>query len=176
MLTARATVAAHAGDRATAAAAIAEARHSLASALAVPYMQAELSLRCAQAAHRIGDDETAETLAADAQTACLRLGDPGTVPDRLHTLHERIAGGDPRLALLSPAERKVLRELASHRTLQEIAEHLYVSRYTIKTHVASIYAKLGVRTRAEAVATLGDRLPGQALDGSDGADNKGFPA
>ena len=123
-------------------------------ALTLPCLQAEWLLRCAQAAHRLGDDDTAKALAWDAQVACDRLDDPGSVPDRLNTLRERMVGIDPLLRLLSPAEKRVLRQLASHRTLQEIAEHLYVSRYTIKTHVASIYAKLAVSTRAEAVATL----------------------
>ena len=43
------------------------------------------------------------------------------------------------------------------RTLKQIAEHLYVSRATVKTHVASIYAKLGVTSRAEAVALLAEK-------------------
>ena len=156
MLAARATVAAHDGDRTTAAAAIAEVQRALPTALAVPIMHAELSLRCAQVAHGIGDDETAQALATEAQTACLRVDDPGSMPGRLDVLRERIAGIHPRLASLTPAERRVLRQLASHRTLHEIAKHLYVSRSTVKTHVASIYAKLGVSVRDQAVAALGD--------------------
>ena len=73
----------------------------------------------------------------------------------MNALREQEACIDPLVASLSPAEKRVLRQLSSHRTLGEIAEHLYVSRSTIKTHVASIYAKLGVSTRSEAVATLG---------------------
>jgi DNA-binding CsgD family transcriptional regulator len=61
---------------------------------------------------------------------------------------------DVRLASLTPAERRVLNQLATHRTLFEIAQRLYVSRATVKTHVASIYAKLGVTTRADAVEFL----------------------
>jgi DNA-binding CsgD family transcriptional regulator len=86
-----------------------------------------------------------------------------------------MVGIDPQIALLSPAEKRVLRKLASHRTLQEIAEHLYVSRSTVKTHVASIYAKLGVSTRDDAVATLGDRLREQALDETRLAHHLGRP-
>jgi DNA-binding CsgD family transcriptional regulator len=50
---------------------------------------------------------------------------------------------------------RVLSELATHRTLAEIAARLSVSRATVKTQVASLYAKLSVSTRAEAVAALG---------------------
>ena len=46
----------------------------------------------------------------------------------------------------------MLRQLGTHLSLQEIAERLYVSRSTVKTQVAAIYAKLGVTTRTEAVA------------------------
>jgi ATP/maltotriose-dependent transcriptional regulator MalT len=52
---------------------------------------------------------------------------------------------------------RVLGELATYRTLAEIAGKLSVSRTTIKTHVASLYAKLNVSTRAQAVAALGIR-------------------
>ncbi len=52
---------------------------------------------------------------------------------------------------LTQAEVKVLRWLASVATLQEIADGMHLSRNTIKTHTSSIYRKLGVRTRREAV-------------------------
>jgi LuxR family maltose regulon positive regulatory protein len=165
MLVARATVDAEAGDSAAAAARITEAGETMPTARAFPSMQAELSLRCAQVAHRRGDNESASALAVDAQMACLRLEDPGSVPDRLNTLRERITGADPLVAALSPAQRRVLKQLASHRTLQEIADQLYVSRATVKSHVSAIYNRLGVSTRAEAVAALGDRNLGLRVDG-----------
>jgi LuxR family transcriptional regulator, maltose regulon positive regulatory protein len=163
MLTARATIAVHAGDGAAGASAIAEAREIMPTALAVPCLQAEMSLRCAQAALALGDDGTASALVWDTQMACRRLEDPGSLPDRLNTLRERMVGIDPLRGLLTPAEKRVLVQLASHRTLLEIAQRLYVSRYTVKTHVASIYAKLGVSARADAVAALGDPLVAQAV-------------
>ncbi len=52
---------------------------------------------------------------------------------------------------LTPAEHRVLEQLATHRTLAEIGEHLYVSRNTVKTHTVSIYRKLLVSGRSEAV-------------------------
>ena len=50
---------------------------------------------------------------------------------------------------------RVLNELATYRTLAEIAGKLSVSRTTIKTQVASLYSKLNASTRAQAVAALG---------------------
>ncbi len=52
---------------------------------------------------------------------------------------------------LTPAEHRVLEQLATHRTLAEIGDHLYVSRNTVKTHTVSIYRKLLVSGRSEAV-------------------------
>ncbi len=52
---------------------------------------------------------------------------------------------------LTPAEHRVLVQLATHRTLADIGEHLYVSRNTVKTHTVSIYRKLDVSGRTEAV-------------------------
>jgi DNA-binding CsgD family transcriptional regulator len=55
-------------------------------------------------------------------------------------------------APLSPRERLVLRSLDDSRTLAQIAAELFVSRNTVKTQVQSVYRKLGVRRRADAVA------------------------
>lgn len=53
---------------------------------------------------------------------------------------------------LTAAEQRVLGQLPTHRSLVEIGQHLYVSRNTVKTHTLSIYRKLGVSGRSEAVA------------------------
>jgi LuxR family transcriptional regulator, maltose regulon positive regulatory protein len=59
---------------------------------------------------------------------------------------------------LSERELRVLELLPTHLANQEIAGELYVSLNTVKTHLKSIYRKLGVSSRSEAVAaarTLG---------------------
>ncbi len=53
---------------------------------------------------------------------------------------------------LSQREIEVLRRLASDRTVPEIAEALFITVSTLRTHVRNIYAKLGVHSRFEAVA------------------------
>ena len=58
---------------------------------------------------------------------------------------------------LSEREVTVLRYLCSRLTNLEIAAALYVSPNTLKSHVRSVYRKLGVDSRADAVAT-GRRL------------------
>ena len=54
---------------------------------------------------------------------------------------------------LSPAELRLLRYLPTHLTFREIADESFVSANTVKTQARSIYRKLGVSSRAEAVAT-----------------------
>jgi DNA-binding CsgD family transcriptional regulator len=59
---------------------------------------------------------------------------------------------DRAAVFLTRRERIVLRRLALRGTQVEIAHEMFVSVNTIKTHVANIYAKLGVADRNEAVA------------------------
>jgi LuxR family maltose regulon positive regulatory protein len=56
------------------------------------------------------------------------------------------------VAGLTRAELRLLPLLATHLSFREIAEQLFVSRNTIKTQAISVYRKLGVSSRSEAVA------------------------
>ena len=58
---------------------------------------------------------------------------------------------------LTDRERAVLELMASGATNPEIAEELHLSKHTIKEHTSSVYRKLGVRNRTEAVQR-GQRL------------------
>ncbi len=57
------------------------------------------------------------------------------------------AGGTP----LTPAELRVLPYLQTHLTFKQIGERLFVSRNTVSSEVGSIYRKLGVSSRSDAV-------------------------
>jgi two-component system, NarL family, response regulator YdfI len=56
------------------------------------------------------------------------------------------------LEALTSREKEVLRKLASGLGNKQIAAELGISEHTVKFHVASVFGKLGVSTRAEAVA------------------------
>ena len=56
-----------------------------------------------------------------------------------------------RLDALTDREQEVLRLIARGATNSEIAEALHVAEATVKTHVGSIFLKLGVRDRAAAI-------------------------
>ncbi|WP_149203612.1 LuxR C-terminal-related transcriptional regulator [Actinotalea subterranea] len=53
---------------------------------------------------------------------------------------------------LTRRERVILSNLDETTTLEEIASKLFVTRNTVKSQVRSVYRKLGVNTRADAVA------------------------
>jgi len=51
---------------------------------------------------------------------------------------------------LTTREWEILMELTTRSTLQEIAARLYISPNTLKTHLKSLYRKIGVGSRREA--------------------------
>jgi LuxR family transcriptional regulator, maltose regulon positive regulatory protein len=61
-------------------------------------------------------------------------------------------GPQPPLEPLSESEIRVLRYLPTNLSTPEIANELYVSPNTVRTHIRHLYAKLGTHHRTEAVA------------------------
>jgi DNA-binding CsgD family transcriptional regulator len=61
---------------------------------------------------------------------------------------------DSSILGLSPRELEVLEHAVLGETNREIASHLSVSVHAVKFHLASIYRKLGVVNRTEAVVAL----------------------
>jgi DNA-binding NarL/FixJ family response regulator len=73
------------------------------------------------------------------------------VLDRYRQMVAPAARDAARLELLTDREHDVLRLIARGANNAEIAERLYVAEATVKTHVGSIFSKLGVRDRAAAI-------------------------
>jgi len=72
---------------------------------------------------------------------------------RVRRLVRQTASLAPSLAWkLTPRELEVLRLLANGLGQDEIARQLFISRKTVATHIEHVLQKLGVRTRAQAVA------------------------
>jgi DNA-binding NarL/FixJ family response regulator len=90
-----------------------------------------------------------------AAVRTVQAGDALLAPASTRRLIEqfaRPAGPAPALGTLTAREHDVLRLLARGLTNAEIAEQFTVEPSTIKTHVASVLAKLSLRDRVQAVA------------------------
>lgn len=74
----------------------------------------------------------------------------GTVLDAYRRTAGR-RGDGARVALLTGRERDVLRHVGQGATNAEVAEALFISEATVKTHLGNILAKLELRDRAAAI-------------------------
>jgi LuxR family maltose regulon positive regulatory protein len=117
-----------------------------------PWLNADLALRCADISLDLGDVAGALDHAQVAGDALQGYPDAGTLPARLQRLQARIKRGHDYG--LTPAELRLVPFLATHLSLQDIADRLHLARPTVKTHVASIYDKLGVTCRSNAVEII----------------------
>ena len=103
-----------------------------------------------------GDLPGARALVDQARELIERFADPGALPALLEQTERALDSPTRRRveaeARLSERELAVLRLLPTRLSNREIARELYVSINTVRSHVQAIYRKLGVSTRAEAVA------------------------
>jgi DNA-binding NarL/FixJ family response regulator len=116
-------------------------------------------------------DSTAEDLIAAVRAVAGGAAwfDPAVAP-RLLERYRRVvapaARDAARLDLLTDREHDVLRLMARGATNAEIGTTLFVAEATVKTHVGSIFGKLGVRDRAAAIVFAYDHgvvMPGVTL-------------
>ncbi len=114
--------------------------------LGVMLCAAEAAYGAADAARRQGDPRMAahwSRLATDWRGACEMASTPGLIADLAPVP-------------LTRREREVAILAAGGLPAREIGERLYVSRRTVESHLARIYGKLGIGSRAELAALLND--------------------
>jgi LuxR family maltose regulon positive regulatory protein len=98
--------------------------------------------------------------AAEARSIVNRYPDVAALSASLGTVEaaaerggqETLSGSAP-----TPAETRVLELLPTALSLAEIADRLYVSRNTTKSHARNLYRRLGVQTRSDAVRVARER-------------------
>jgi len=145
----------HNGDIATA-----QERLALAARLrplltyALPTLSAQTLLE--MAACYIARADTAGALAVLRQVRDILqqrpdLGFVASQADELRAKCDAARPGVPGASSLTTAELRLLPMLATHLTFPEIGERLMVSKNTVKTQAISIYQKLGVSSRNDAV-------------------------
>ena len=104
------------------------------------------ALRAGARGYLTKDAPSAE-LAAAIATVC--RGDAHFDPGVQRRLVEAVRPASP--AALTPRETDVLRLIAAGRSNVEIAQRLYITQATVKSHINNLFAKTGVRDRAQAV-------------------------
>lgn len=92
-------------------------------------------------------EELAAAIAAAGQGLIVL---PKAVTERL--LHEPAASAEELSETLTAREREVLDLLGHGLSNKLIGRELHISEHTVKFHISSLYAKLGVNNRAEAVS------------------------
>ncbi len=122
------------------------------------WFNADMNIRWGNISLDLGDRPRAQEHAETARAALDGYPDPGMLPSRLAQLDERLAHPSE----LTPAEIRILPFFPTHLSVKEVAERLQVSPATVKTHVASVYAKLGATSRSDAVEKM--QHLGLALD------------
>jgi LuxR family transcriptional regulator, maltose regulon positive regulatory protein len=108
---------------------------------------------------RRGRLEDAEATLRAARELLAQQDDSGFVPALAVGVETEIERARALVAVVGPleepsdAERAVLRLLATDLSVRQIAAELFLSPNTVRSHTRAIYRKLGVNSRAQAVAT-----------------------
>jgi two-component system, NarL family, response regulator DevR len=91
------------------------------------------------------------------------LLDPGVV-ERLRRAWGHDGGTDPRLAALTPQERRILDCIAQGMTNRQIGRTLSLAEKTVKNYVTSVLGKLGMESRTQAAVYIAGKGVSPARD------------
>jgi LuxR family transcriptional regulator, maltose regulon positive regulatory protein len=120
---------------------------------AVP-ASALMQLEIVRAYLQLGDPVGARTVLREVRDTLHQrpnLGIVGREADELYRAAEAVRQAPAGVSSLTSAELRLLPFLATHLSFREIGERLHVSRHTVKTQGISVYRKLGVSSRSEAI-------------------------
>ena len=121
----------------------------------VPHVAVQARIELARVYLALADTFAARTLMDEVDDILKRRPDLGTLIDEALELRTRIsaelAPGAEGASSLTAAELRVLPMLATHLSFPEIGAEMFLSPNTVKSQATSIYRKLGVSSRHQAV-------------------------
>ncbi len=126
---------------------------------ALPVVSAQALLEMARAYIALADPAGSRTVLRQVHDIVQQRPSLGHIPDQADDLRrtlDTIRGGALGASSLTTAELRLLPLLPTHLSFPEIGERLYVSRHTVKTQAISIYRKLGVSSRSEAITRVNE--------------------
>ena len=119
------------------------------------WYELELAVVLARTAVRLTDVPAARSRLAQARRLAARLPEAIVAHGWCDAAEDAVARFEstrtPTAATLTPAELRVLQFLPTHLSFREVGERTSVTANTVKTQVNSVYRKLDVRSRSEAV-------------------------
>ena len=122
---------------------------------AVPWYAVRTSLELASVHLALLDVSGARAWHAHAGEILRRRPGLGTLAERCEDVAAEIEtvaqAQEGRAGALTPAELRLLPLLATYRSFREIGGQLQISRNTVKTQAISVYRKLGVSSRSDAI-------------------------
>ena len=153
----QARVAAHRGDAASARQHLVHAQQVRPlMTYAQPHLAVQARIELIRVHLALADMAGARTLMREIDELLLRRPHLGTLAAAAEALRaqpaKRRGSGTGGASALTAAELRLLPMLATHLSFPQIAEEMYLSRYTIKAQAISIYRKLGTTSRNQAVA------------------------
>jgi LuxR family transcriptional regulator, maltose regulon positive regulatory protein len=124
---------------------------------ALPVVSVQALLEMARAYVALADPAGGRAVLRQVNDILRQRPQLGILPrqaEELRGMLDAIRGGAPGASSLTTAELRLLPMLQTHLTFREIGERLYVSRHTVKTQAISVYRKLGVSSRSEAITRM----------------------
>jgi LuxR family transcriptional regulator, maltose regulon positive regulatory protein len=121
---------------------------------ALPYYAVQARLELIRAYLALTDVASAQTVLREVNELLRWRPDLGILREQANQLRaqlDHLRGDVIGMTSLTTAELRVFPLLATHLTFREMGQQLYVSQHTVKSQAMSIYRKLGVSTRSQAV-------------------------
>ena len=126
---------------------------------AIPYLAVQVRIELARCHLALQDTAAARTVLYEADEVLRRRPSLGVFVQQAKDLRAELGQvkGDPPpgASALTTAELRLLPMLCTHLSVPEIAQEMFLSPNTIKSQAYSLYRKLGVSSRSQAVAQAG---------------------